>query len=247
MIKKHQSHIVATIGTLVSMFLILLLLYFLHMTYIKPVEDEGITISFGYMEEESDAKKNKVEPQAKKATSKPSPARSSKNDYMTQDDDEALAMKKQNKDSKKQDEDEEEERKKREDEAKQKADLFAKNFAGSENDPSGNDSDKDGSNPKKGNPVGKGSGSMGGSKWQLSGRDCRSLPKPENTHNQAGKVVVNITVDTNGNVTGVSLGERSTISDRATVQLALNAAWKAKFTPGDRPQRGTITYIFNLN
>lgn len=139
------------------------------------------------------------------------------------------------------------ERQRRADKARLEADLFAKNFAGSENDPSGNDSDKDGSNPKKGNPVGKGSGSMGSSKWQLSGRDCRSLPEPENKHNQAGKVVVNITVDTNGNVTGVSLGEGSNISERPTVQLALNAAWKAKFTPGDRPQRGTITYVFKLN
>ena len=247
MIKKHQSHIIATVGTLVTMFLILLLLWFLHMTFIKPVEDEGITISFGYMEEESDAKKNKVEPHAKKATSQPTPARSSKNDYMVQDDEESLAMKKQNKDPKKQNEDEDLERKKREQEAKQKADIFGKQFEGSQNDPSGSSSDANGSNPIKGNPVGKGSGSIGGSKWQLSGRDCRSLPQPEKKHNQAGKVVVNITVDINGNVTGVSEGEGSTISDRATKQLALNAAWKAKFTSGDRPQRGTITYIFKLN
>ena len=198
MIKKHQSHIIATVGTLVTMFLILLLLWFLHMTFIKPVEDEGITISFGYMEEESDAKKNKVEPQAKKATSQPTPARSSKNDYMVQDDEESLAMKKQNKDPKKQNEDEDLERKKREQEAKQKADIFGKQFEGSQNDPSGSSSDANGSNPIKGNPVGKGSGSIGGSKWQLSGRDCRSLPQPEKKHNQAGKVVVNITVDING-------------------------------------------------
>lgn len=140
----------------------------------------------------------------------------------------------------------EEARRKREEEARRKADLFAKNFAGSENDPSGNDSDKDGSNPQEGTAVGKGSGSMGGGKWQLSGRDCLSLPRPENKHKQAGKVVVNITIDVNGNVTGVSLGVGSSISDRATIQLALDAAWKAKFTPGDRPQRGTITYIFKL-
>jgi TonB family protein len=140
----------------------------------------------------------------------------------------------------------EEARRKREEEARRKADLFAKNFSGSENDPSGNDSDKDGSNPQEGTAVGKGSGSMGGGKWQLSGRDCLSLPRPENKHNQAGKVVVNITIDVNGNVTNVSLGVGSSISDRATIQLALDAAWKAKFTPGDRPQRGTITYIFKL-
>jgi hypothetical protein len=29
--------------------------------------------------------------------------------------------------------------------------------------------------------------------------------------------------------------------------LAVQAAMKAKFTKGDTPQIGTITYIFNLN
>lgn len=140
----------------------------------------------------------------------------------------------------------EDERQRRADEARRKAEELTKIFTFSEVDPLGNNS-SDGSNPKKGTAVGKGSGSMGGGKWQLSGRDCLSLPQPEPKHNQAGKVVVNIAVDVNGNVTNVSLGEGSRISDRATIQLALDAAWKAKFTPGDRPQRGTITYIFHLN
>ena len=140
----------------------------------------------------------------------------------------------------------EDERQRRADEARRKAEELTKIFTFSEVDPLGNNS-SDGSNPKKGTAVGKGSGSMGGGKWQLSGRDCLSLPRPEPKHNQAGQVVVNIAVDVNGNVTNVSLGEGSRISDRATIQLALDAAWKAKFTPGDCPQRGTITYIFKIN
>ena len=135
-------------------------------------------------------------------------------------------------------------RRKREEEARRKAEELAKIFTF---DPSGNNSGANGSNPQEGTVVGKGSGSMGGGKWQLSGRDCLSLPRPEPKHNQAGKVVVNIAVDVNGNVTSVSLGVGSSISDRATVQLALDAARKAKFTSGDRLQRGTITYIFKIN
>lgn len=132
-------------------------------------------------------------------------------------------------------------RRKREEEARELGKIFT--FSGV--DPSGNNSG-DGSNPQEGTVVGKGSGSMGGDKWQLSGRDCLSLPRPEPKHKQAGQVVVDIAVDVNGNVTNVSLGAGTSISDRATIQLALDAALKAKFTPGNRPKRGTITYIFKL-
>ena len=135
----------------------------------------------------------------------------------------------------------------RKDKVRREAEELAKIFTFSGVDPSGNNSGANGSNPQKGTAVGKGSGSKGGGKWQLSGRDCLSLPRPEQQHNQAGQVVVDIAVDVNGNVTNVSLGAGSSISDRATIQLALNAAWKAKFTPGNRPQSGKITYIFKLN
>ena len=37
------------------------------------------------------------------------------------------------------------------------------------------------------------------------------------------------------------------ISDKATQQLALEAARKAKFTEGDHDQIGTITYNFKFN
>lgn len=246
MIKKHQSHIIASVGTLLVMLLIFLLLWWLHMTYVKPIEEEGIVVTFGYAEEdggESDSKQQKTEPKVKHSTTKPTPARSSKNDYIVQEDDESLAMKKKTDDPRRKDNDDEQDRLKREQEAQDIQDL-GKNLFGNASTNAGGD----GSGPgRPQNPVGKGSGIKGGSQWQLSGRDCKSLPRPEKKHNQAGKVVVNITVDENGNVTGVSLGEGSTISERATIQLALNAAWKAKFTPGDRPQRGTITYIFKLN
>ena len=37
------------------------------------------------------------------------------------------------------------------------------------------------------------------------------------------------------------------ISDKQTIQLALDAAKKAKFTEGDHDQIGTITYNFKFN
>ena len=95
-----------------------------------------------------------------------------------------------------------------------------------------------------GNPVG--TGSVGGNCWNLAGRNLKALPKPSNNFNQAGKVVVEIRVNAGGNVISAKqIG--GTISDKQTIQLALDAAKKAKFTEGEHDQIGTITYTFKFN
>lgn len=95
-----------------------------------------------------------------------------------------------------------------------------------------------------GNPVG--TGSVGGNCWNLAGRNLKALPKPSNNFNQAGKVVVEIRVNAGGNVISAKqIG--GTISDKQTIQLALDAAKKAKFTEGNSEQIGTITYTFKFN
>ena len=99
----------------------------------------------------------------------------------------------------------------------------------------------------KGNPVGKGMGVTNGTQWTLYGRNVKSLPKPSSNFAQAGIVVVNIQVDAAGNVTSAAVADGTTISDRSTQQLALQAARQAKFTEGDTPQMGKITYTFKLN
>ena len=82
---------------------------------------------------------------------------------------------------------------------------------------------------------------------ELYGRDVKRMPKPSSNFAQSGVVVVNIMVDAAGNVTNATVGDGTTISDRATQQLALQAARQAKFTEGDTPQIGKITYTFKLN
>lgn len=100
----------------------------------------------------------------------------------------------------------------------------------------------------KGDPVGKNFGSVDGDILSLPGRALLGdMPKPSNDFKDQGKVVVNIIVDKAGNVIGVSIGDGTTISDRYTQQLALEAARKAKFTAGEREQVGSITYNFKLN
>ena len=98
---------------------------------------------------------------------------------------------------------------------------------------------------QKGNPVGV--GSLSGNSWTLMGRGIKgTLPQPSNNFKQEGKVVVQIRVNAAGNVVEAKhVG--GDVNDRQTIQLALDAAKKAKFTEGDHDQIGTITYIFKLN
>ncbi|MDR1897860.1 MAG: TonB family protein [Prevotellaceae bacterium] len=86
----------------------------------------------------------------------------------------------------------------------------------------------------------------------LSGRSIvGSLPAPLYNSQNQGKVVVEITVDQNGNVTkAIATGKGSTVQDTKLWRAAEEAAKKAKFNvKKDAPisQLGTITYIFKLN
>lgn len=97
----------------------------------------------------------------------------------------------------------------------------------------------------QGNPVGY--SSSGGHNWSLAGRDLKgTLPLPSNAFNQEGKVIVQIRVDAAGNVVEAKY-KGGNVTDKQTIQIAIDAAKKAKFTEGDHDQIGTITYIFKLN
>jgi len=99
---------------------------------------------------------------------------------------------------------------------------------------------------------GSGSGSQGaGISFSLSGRKALKLPKPKYPGNDAGTVVVKITVDKYGNVTAAEPGARgTTIAGQSFWNEAKQAALKAKFNVNnDAPafQQGTITYRFVLD
>lgn len=107
----------------------------------------------------------------------------------------------------------------------------------------------------QGNPDGNpnsqsysGQAGNGGSSFNLSGRSVKSLPQPNYSTNEQGKIVVEIWVDPNGNVTRVNAPVKgSTITTSTLVEHAKAAAIKAKFSPkSDAPeeQKGTITYVY---
>lgn len=75
-----------------------------------------------------------------------------------------------------------------------------------------------------------------------------NLPKPAYPGNKTGKIVIRVTVDATGRVTGASFEPKgSTESDPQLVGAALEAARKARFTESRAAvQGGTITYLFRM-
>ncbi len=255
---KQKSNIIASIGTLVALLLLFLLLWFVYMGAPVLPEDEGIEVSFGDVRE---AGGYQPEPEhqstpMESVTPPPAPSKPTNNDLMTQEDEETLAVQRQrDKEEKARKEAEAAriakekalaEQKAKEQAAKDKAaamgSLFGNNAAGAQGT---GDSKGEG---QKGNPV-AGYGTSGGNSWSLAGRSIKgALPEPKNEFNQDGKVVVSIWVLADGTVKDAQLARGTNVSDQATLQLALNAARKAKFSESDKSiQTGTITYKFKFN
>lgn len=102
-----------------------------------------------------------------------------------------------------------------------------------------------------GSGGGSGSGNGGGVGYSLGGRKALSKPAPKYTCNESGKVVVEVSVDRNGNTISVVPGVKGTTNtakcllDQARI-AAMNTKWQAS---EDAPERqvGKIVYSFSLN
>ena len=101
-----------------------------------------------------------------------------------------------------------------------------------------------------GSPTAVASGKGGvGASYDLGGRGILgSLPIPQENIQDEGKVVVNITVDAEGNVIDANINLKTTTTNIKLRDAAMKAAKRAKFAPlkeSDK-QQGTITYNFKL-
>lgn len=252
------------------MCLVFLLLWWLQVNAPIQAEDEGIVVAFGDSEDGGgmpDVRPLDPMTQVEQIPAPPAPARPSNNDLMVQDDEETLALAKQTEEeAKRKAEEEELIRRRKEAESRAEAERIAKEKALAEqrakeqeainnqvNALFGQAGTAEGANAEnaspsntagvKGNPVGKETGS--GVTFNLSGRVPREeeLPKPESNFKQEGTIIVRIWVDKAGNVTNQSI-IGGNISDKSMQQLALQTARKSKFTEGETPQIGDITYTF---
>ncbi len=97
--------------------------------------------------------------------------------------------------------------------------------------------------------LGQSQGS-GGPSFSLAGRNPVNLPSPSLRYQRAGKVVVEITVDRDGNVSSATPGVKgSTTLNSNLLAAAKKAALASRFDRSpDAPayQKGTITYYFTL-
>jgi TonB family protein len=104
------------------------------------------------------------------------------------------------------------------------------------------------------NPFGTGGGgsSSGGGygSFNLDGRSLKgALPRPSYTVQDEGRIVIDITVDPQGNVILAEIGRGTNITNASMRQSAIEAAGKAKFSSisnNTNNQRGTITYNYSL-
>lgn len=256
-ITDHRNGI---IGTLLFHGIVVVLLIFLGFTTEYPLPaEEGIMINFGNTDEGSGF----VEPENNAETdnqelvnnSNPSEASSSKDVQLTQDFEDAPdVVKTPEKKSEKTQEEIERERKEKE-RQELESDVSNTDFNNSNNN---NNSSSQGDGNKTGNQGdldgdpntnGNGQGSKGIS-YSLGGRKANSLPKPIYNSNQDGTVVVEITVDPNGNVLTANPGmPGSSTNNKALLQAAKDAALKTKFNKKNNApdkQIGFITYKFVL-
>lgn len=109
-----------------------------------------------------------------------------------------------------------------------------------------------GSGYGSGSGGGTGSGSGGGVGYSLGNRKALSKPKPNSDcSDETGTVVVEITVDKNGNTISAVPGIRGTtitakcLKDQAKM-AAMNTKWSTS-SNGPEKQVGKIVYNFNLN
>jgi TonB family protein len=105
-----------------------------------------------------------------------------------------------------------------------------------------------GKGPGSGDGSGPGKGDGSGPNFSLHGRSAKYIPVPDYTEQDQGKVVVDVWVDKNGNVTKAVAGSKGTTTSNPSLwRKAQQAALNAKFSvSSDAPeeQKGTITYNF---
>ena len=107
------------------------------------------------------------------------------------------------------------------------------------------------SNPFSNQSLGSNQTSEPFGSFNLSGRSLvgdGKLPRPSDMEREEGKIVINITVDPNGNVINAVIGRGTNIDNKKMRDSAIDAANRAKFSKisGSNNQSGTITYTYKL-
>jgi len=247
--KKDKG--IAIAGTIVVHALVLLVLFLMAFKTPLPLPgEEGVEVDLGMM----DQGMGNIQPEKPAIPMAAQPQQQqnkSKEDIVTQNDDEAPAIEKLKNTKPKQEAKPVEEPKPT---VNQKA-----LFKGSNNPQAGGSEGITGQPGDQGKPNGlagikkyDGNGGKGnGTGYDLGGRGAKSLHRPDDDFSEEGRIVVDIWVNRNGQVVRAEVATKGTdIINNAMRQKAIQAAKRSTFASDpDAPeeQHGTITYTFVIN
>ncbi len=261
--------------TVVIHVIILLLLFYVGLSYLDPPPENGIAVNFGTMDTGSGNVQptEKIKTAPKPTTTKPVVQQKAeiKEEVVTQDNEEAPVIKKEEKKEEvkevveevpeKEEPVKEPEKKPDPKPDKSTTDALSSLINGPKSD--GVDQGGEGDNKTggdKGDPdgdpnaksyYGNGKGLDGDGNYMLGGRKALNKKKIVQDCNEAGTVVVSIEVDRNGNVIKAMPGVRGTTNNSpCLLDPAKRAALATKFNKDDKApskQIGKIIYRFSLS
>lgn len=249
-------------GTILFAVLLLLILLFSYFSINPPVHElEGIPVMFGNVENAVGTAEPPMKEVPSISSQRPSmPRHSLEEPLITQNTDPSINVAAQHEEkrrraqlSEQQRLQEEAARKKREEEVRkreinqQMSGLFGEN-SGSRGETQGTGTQ----GISTGNATQGSSSGIGGiGTYDLGGRSLGSggLAQPGYSVNDYGTVVVNITVDPQGNVIHTEIGRGTNTPNTTLRNEAMRAAKRTRFNAinSSNNQQGTITYRFNLN
>lgn len=249
--KEKKDRGIAIVGTIVVHALVVLVLFLMAFRTPLPLPgEEGVEVDLGMM----DQGMGNIQPEKPAIPMAAQPQQQqnrSKEDFVTQNDDETPAIEKPKNTKPKQETKPVEEPKPT---VNQKA-----LFKGSNNPQAGGSEGITGQPGDQGKPNGlagikkyDGNGGKGnGTGYDLGGRGAKSLHRPDDDFSEEGKIVVDIWVNRNGQVVRAEVATKGTdIINNAMRQKAIQAAKRSTFASDpDAPeeQHGTITYTFVIN
>ncbi|GGA84146.1 hypothetical protein GCM10008015_26220 [Flavobacterium palustre] len=257
--KEEKKSFVIT--TLIFVILFILFLY-LGLTSLDPPPENGIVINFGTTEFGNGNIQPTEAIQSAPKTTAAKQAAASNDDVLSQDIEEAVVMKEAKKIRTVKEAAKEEVKEKPKENprpSKSTTDAISNLINGPKSDGKakggeGNDNQPGDKGTLNGNPYantyyGSGSGSGTGSGWGLNGRKISSRGKEVQKCNEFGTVVVQITVNRNGNVIAAKYTKGTTNTNPCLIEPALATARKYKWQPdanAPETQIGFITVNFKL-
>ncbi|WOD44421.1 energy transducer TonB [Hwangdonia lutea] len=274
--EKNSARITALIAII-----LLVLLFVVGTTYMDPPEEYGVAVNFGTSNFgkgnvqpkkpiKSEPKNIEKPPQPEVTKSEPTTSAETKEEVLTEDNSEAIAIKKQKEaeakakaiaDAKAKAEADRIAKEKREqEEKKKKLDALIGGVSkseGTETGSEGNDNKAGDKGQLDGDPYapsyfGPGSGSgTGGVGYGLNGRGRASYKTIKQDCNESGRVVVRIEVDRSGNVIKAEPGQRGTTNTAQCLlepakKIALSHKWPAD-SKAPAKQIGFVSVNFKLS